>query len=346
MSFCSTYILVTNISLNYQEATVDTTLRYFLERRGSIRAENNQSLYMLKICRNETEEFYRAYIVYNDKTIHGDIVTYLNNMYIMGAYIQVRNIFFRYKITIDSNTNMDVIYNAQNQRITGKHVFSDDLGEYYDVLIDEQITSRLTDFTHGENISNNNYFSNNIRHDALSQNEILLSVNNNIQSTLSTLNDEIEQITNQTLINLDSSLNNFDFNKSRLESSQQARCLSFNSNVNEIYTDAMRAISYASFFKCQRCNEEFGTNQFSFEEHMEQCKFNEISSFSFQIRNAKCMICLNEFRQLQTEKIRFLPCGHLLHVECFEAIFQNSIKSCPYCRISIPQQWKGNIFLN
>ena len=72
----------------------------------------------------------------------------------------------------------------------------------------------------------------------------------------------------------------------------------------------------------------------------------EASSFSLKIRQAKCIICLNEFLQASPEQLRFLPCGHVLHEDCFKALVQNRTTSCPFCRKHFPSEWNGSFFLN
>ena len=87
MSFTSKYILVKKIPLNYQEITVESTLRSFLQRR----AENVNATMIIKIIRNGDSQ--TAFIICNNKNLHAENARYLNNLDILGAYIEAKNKF-------------------------------------------------------------------------------------------------------------------------------------------------------------------------------------------------------------------------------------------------------------
>ena len=352
MSFKSKYILVKNIPLSYQESTVETTLRSFLESRQEIFG----NLKTIKISRNEIEECHRAYITYYDTNTHGEIVRYLHNMYILGAYIDARNIFMRFRPHILFNPNEDILYCEENRRIPGRMVFTDFEGEYWDVFEQEPTDSQ------------NN-------HSTRSQ---LISVSNMVLPSINIQSNEIANTEDENMDQLNSRINNLQLTdnnpSSRLNASSMHRSfsqhdyssqinsifsvptssnLTLNTNVAEIYADAMRSVNAGrsvvntrANFKCIRCKIDFGQSQISYEAHVPKCLVDEKLSLSVQIREAKCMLCLKVFEQTSTENFRFLPCGHFLHTDCFVALIENRIKTCPLCRVAIPANWKGMIYLN
>ena len=63
--------------------------------------------------------------------MHAENARYLNNLYILGAYIEAKNILFRYKehvqlhANLNGQLNADLIFDGENAQIQGKRVFSD-----------------------------------------------------------------------------------------------------------------------------------------------------------------------------------------------------------------------------
>ena len=312
MSFTSKYILVKKIPLNYQEITVESTLRSFLQRR----AENVNATMIIKIIRNEDSQ--TAFIICNNKNLHAENARYLNNLYILGAYIEAKNILFRYKehvqlhANLNGQLNADLIFDGENAQIQGKRVFSDADGEYYDVL--NQLSSRM--------------------------NNLQLTVNSSV-SNLNT-NSMPRSLSHQSNLN----------ETNRLMSIPTSSNLTLNNNVADIYANAMRVAGTSRqgenmmHFKCLRCKVDFGKSQTSYEVHVDECKAKEALSLSLKIRQATCLICLNEFLQASSEQMKFLPCGHVLHTECYKALVQSRRRSCPFCRKPIPNEWNGSIYLN
>ncbi len=99
-------------------------------------------------------------------------------------------------------------------------------------------------------------------------------------------------------------------------------------------------------YRCTRCLEYFGDNQVAFKSHKDQCKKDEKLSMAFCVRQTKCIICLNKFLQTSTSDIKFFPCGHILHKECFKRILRinsGTIIKCPNCQEEISEGWDGEM---
>ncbi len=97
-------------------------------------------------------------------------------------------------------------------------------------------------------------------------------------------------------------------------------------------------------FRCNRCLEYY--NQVQFENHIEQCKLDETTSMAFCVRQAICTICQFKFLQTSTSQLRYLPCGHILHRDCFVRLLrfnnEDHVK-CPNCKARVPEGWNGRI---
>ena len=353
MAFNSKYVLVKNIPLNYQQTTIETTLRSFLESRQEIFG----ILKTIKISRNEIEECHRAYITYHDTNIHGEIVRYLHNMYILGSYIDARNIFMRFRPNILFNPNDDVLYSEENKRIPARKVFTDLEGEYWDVF-EREINDSLNNNSIGSQITS---LSNivphgiNIRSDEITNpvNENVGELNSRINNLQLTSNNPISRLNSNSMYRSLGSQYNNSSQINRIFSIPHSSNLTLNKNVAEIYADAMRSVDAGrsvvntrANFKCIRCKINFGQSQISYEAHVQQCLADEKLSLSVKIREAKCMLCFKLFEQTSTENVRFLPCGHFIHTDCYIALIENRIKTCPLCRVAIPAKWKGKIYLN
>jgi len=51
------------------------------------------------------------------------------------------------------------------------------------------------------------------------------------------------------------------------------------------------------------------------------------------VDNAECSICL---QQTHKKMVYYMPCGHFLHVKCFQKLrAHNYILKCPLCRYTI-----------
>jgi len=134
-------------------------------------------------------------------------------------------------------------------------------------------------------------------------------------------------------------------NDNNIPSTQETDYFSIPNNDNEI--NESQGNDYV--FRCNRCLEFYGNNQAIFDSHIEQCKNDERTSMAFCIRQANCTICQYKFLQTSTANMRFLPCGHLLHRDCYERMLEMNHEvnaECPNCKARIPYGWIGQIQFN
>jgi hypothetical protein len=276
MSFTSKYILVKKIPLNIQEITVENTLRSLLPRR----AINVDPTIIIKIIRNEDSQ--TAFIIYHDKNLHAEIARYLNKKNIFGAYIEVKNIFFRYKENVQLNAHVDLIFDGETTQIQGNRVFSDAEGEYWDVNVRQQTNEIRNNVC--STINNNHVMQHSVGNvnepiaNRIMQGQTETDNVNQLSSRLNnlqlTVNSSSSSINTNTMPRSYSQQNNLN-EANRIMSVPTSSNLTLNNNVAQIYANAMRMAGTSRqmenmiYFKCSRCKVDFGKSQLSYEAHVQ-----------------------------------------------------------------------------
>ena len=319
MDIINSYILVKNITALYPfEATCTMLEEFFnveIERFGQISNVRMVTNHMV----NGRPHSYRAYITYTNTVIHGRVAALFNGKLFLNRELIVRSIRLRGIDSFRQNRGrLNIGPRFRQNTVSAIRILEDSDEEFWE--IDE---ANLADSVP----TNEQATLPSLAIAAFRPDQLILDPSSDQET------DNITQPanTNQTLASSLLALDN----------------TTLTSAASRVNTDLAQS-NRRAFFLCSRCRHDFGEDQINFELHVDICKQNDTDSMSIKFRDALCTICISEFGQCKPADLTILPCGHLLHKDCYRSLLQisNLINKCPICKQNVSIHWTGNLLFN